>query len=230
MELRTGAAMPNIKKSSFNDMNIKLDDDKNVQATVISSLDKIQTLIDGKNTQLKSLDELVKSRFIEMFGDAETSKFPTKKLHEVCEELFAGGDVKKNALSPIKTIEYPVPIYTNGEKNDGLYGYTNKARVTKEAVTISGRGTIGYTSLRTEPFYPAVRLIVAVPNQIYISGMYLKHFISTLEYNGQGNTIPQLTVPMVKDELIPLPPIELQNTFAEFVKQVDKSKFVVLLA
>ena len=64
MELRTGAAMPNIKKSSFNDMSIKLDDDKSVQATVISSLDSIQTLIDSKNSQLKQLDELVKSRFI----------------------------------------------------------------------------------------------------------------------------------------------------------------------
>ena len=162
-----------------------------------------------------------------MFGDAKSSKYPTKKLIDVCDELFAGGDVKKNALSQTHTEEFPIPIYTNGEKNDGLYGYTNKARVCREAVTISGRGTIGYTSLRTEPFYPAVRLIVAVPNTEYISGMYLKHFIATLEYNGQGNTIPQLTVPMVKDECIPVPPISLQNTFAEFVKQVDKSKFIV---
>ena len=165
-----------------------------------------------------------------MFGDAKSSKYPTKKLIDVCDELFAGGDVKKNALSQTRTEEFPIPIYTNGEKNDGLYGYTNKARVCREAVTISGRGTIGYTSLRTEPFYPAVRLIVAVPNTEYISGMYLKHFIATLEYNGQGNTIPQLTVPMVKDECIPVPPISLQNTFAEFVKQVDKSKFVCFLS
>ena len=196
------------------------------QREIVVLIDAMNRLLSNKKEQLKQLDEVVKSRFIEMFGDAKSSKYPTKKLIDVCDELFAGGDVKKNALSQTRTEEFPIPIYTNGEKNDGLYGYTNKARVCREAVTISGRGTIGYTSLRTEPFYPAVRLIVAVPNTEYISGMYLKHFIATLEYNGQGNTIPQLTVPMVKDECIPVPPISLQNTFAEFVKQVDKSKFV----
>ena len=197
------------------------------QREIVVLIDAMNRLLSNKKEQLKQLDEVVKSRFIEMFGDAKSSKYPTKKLIDVCDELFAGGDVKKNALSQTRTEEFPIPIYTNGEKNDGLYGYTNKARVCREAVTISGRGTIGYTSLRTEPFYPAVRLIVAVPNTEYISGMYLKHFIATLEYNGQGNTIPQLTVPMVKDECIPVPPISLQNTFAEFVKQVDKSKFIV---
>lgn len=94
-------------------------------------------------------------------------KYETKPLNEVCEELFAGGDVKKDKSSDVKSDKYPYPIYTNGEKDDGLYGYTSLMRVAKEAVTISGRGTIGFTCLRKEPFYPAVRLIVAVPNRTY---------------------------------------------------------------
>ena len=162
-----------------------------------------------------------KSRFIEMFD----GKYETQPLEDVCEELFAGGDVKKDKSSDIKTDKFPYPIYTNGEKDNGLYGYTSLVRVKKEAVTISGRGTIGFTCLRTEPFYPAVRLIVAVPKQKIISGCYLQYFIQSKNYGGQGASIPQLTVPMIKNEQIPIPPISLQNEFAEFVKLIDKSKF-----
>lgn len=158
-----------------------------------------------------------------MFDD----KYETKPLNEVCEELFAGGDVKKDKSSNVKSDKYPYPIYTNGEKDDGLYGYTSLMRVVKEAVTISGRGTIGFTCLRKEPFYPAVRLIVAVPNQELINGCYLQHFIESKNYGGQGASIPQLTVPMIKNELIPIPPISVQNEFKQFVKLIDKSRFVV---
>ena len=64
MELRSGAAMPNIKKETFKNLVLCLDDDKTVQKNVVSSLDSIQMAIDSKKSQLLSLDELVKSRFI----------------------------------------------------------------------------------------------------------------------------------------------------------------------
>ena len=193
------------------------------QHLISSVFNTLEKLIFLRKQQLAKLDELVKSRFIEMFDD----KYPTKPLQDVCEELFAGGDVKKDKSSNFQSNEYPYPIYTNGEKDNGLYGYTSLVRVTKEAVTISGRGTIGFTCLRKEPFYPAVRLIVAVPKQDLVSGCYLQHFIQSKNYGGQGASIPQLTVPMVKDELIPVPPINLQEQFATFVEQTDKSKFEI---
>ena len=193
------------------------------QNSIVAQFEKIDTLICLRKQQLSKLDELVKSRFIELFD----GKYETRTLGSVCEELFAGGDVKKELSSDVQTEEHPYPIYTNGEKNNGLYGYTNVARVTKEAITISGRGTIGFTCLRKEPFYPAVRLIVAIPNQELVSGCYLQHFVQSKNYGGQGASIPQLTVPMVKDELIPVPPMDLQNQFAAFVEQVDKSKLEI---
>ena len=211
-----------ITRKMLDDICVPLYDNEK-EHHITSKFNKIEALIYKKQQQLSKLDELVKSRFIELFSD----KYQTMTLENVCEELFAGGDVKKDRLSDIKTDEYPYPIYTNGEKNNGLYGYTNIIRVKKEAVTISGRGTIGFTCLRKEAFYPAVRLIVAVPNQQFVSGCYLKHFIESKNYGGQGASIPQLTVPMIKDELIPVPPIELQEQFATFVEQVDKSKLAI---
>jgi type I restriction enzyme S subunit len=193
------------------------------QLEAVAKLDKMDELIALRKEQFTKLDQLVKSRFIELFD----SGYNTMPLQSVCEELFAGGDVKKDKSSSIRSDIYPYPIYTNGEKDNGLYGYTSIVRVEKEAVTISGRGTIGFTCLRTEPFYPAVRLIVAVPKQELVSGCYLKHFIQSKNYGGQGASIPQLTVPMIRDEPIPIPPMEIQEQFKSFVEQTDKSKLAI---
>lgn len=55
-------------------------------------------------------------------------------ITDVCSEIFAGGDAPKNKMSTQKTSEYTIPIYSNGEDADGLYGYTNFARVTLQAL------------------------------------------------------------------------------------------------
>ena len=191
------------------------------QEKVIENLEKIEKLIENKEKQMKKFDEVVKSKFVEMF---EKEKYPKKCLIDVCEELFAGGDVKKEHTSKERTDKYKYPIYTNGEKLDGLYGYTDIIRVDKEAITISGRGTIGFSCIRKEPFYPAVRLIVAIPNKNIIDTIFLRQFIENKNYGGQGAGIPQLTVPMIKNEQVPIPPIELQKQFANFVEQINKQK------
>ena len=221
-DIANAPVVPILNKTQFSDIEIKLPS-LSEQKDIVEKLNTVSKLITLRKEQLAKLDQLIKSRFIELFDD----KHETKPLQAVCEELFAGGDVKKDKSSDTQSEEYPYPIYTNGEKDNGLYGYTSIVRVAKEAVTISGRGTIGFTCLRKEPFYPAVRLIVAVPKQELVNGCYLQHFIQSKNYGGQGASIPQLTVPMIKDEPIPVPPMELQKQFTAFVEQTDKSKLAI---
>ena len=64
MELRSGAAMPNIKKEVFKNMSLLVDFDKDNQQAIVETLDCIQKAINNKTDELLSLDELVKSRFI----------------------------------------------------------------------------------------------------------------------------------------------------------------------
>lgn len=139
-------------------------------------------------------------------------------LEEVCVDIFAGGDVP-NDYSKTKNEEYRIPIYTNGIGDKSLYGFTKKARVSQECVTISARGTIGYSEIREEPFYPAIRLIVVIPNINKINTRFLKYILNIVEINKTGNTIQQLTVPMVKRIKIPLPPLETQQ---KIVEELDK--------
>ena len=75
---------------------------------------------------------------------------------DVSKEIFAGGDVPKDRFSIKKTEKYSVPVYANAEKNNGLYGYTDLARVSDECVTVAARGTIGYCARRYEPFLPCL--------------------------------------------------------------------------
>lgn len=133
-----------------------------------------------------------------------------KMLGEVCEELFAGGDVPKKNSSKIKSDVFNIPIFSNGEKNKGLYGYTDVARVTKPSITIAARGTIGYSEIRKEAFYPAIRLIVVIPNPNILDLSFLKYVISSIDFTHRGSSIPQLTVPMIKEYPIPLPPLPEQ--------------------
>ena len=245
MELRTGAAMPNIKKSSFNDMNIKLDDDKNVQATVISSLDKIQTLIDGKNTQLKSLDELVKSRFIEMFDTIDMSEERKDWVElEKISKIYSGTTPStKDAENWNGDIHWITPAEMNKDTfyiTDTVRKITEKGRKSKSlemmptnTVLLSTRAPIGKVGITGVPmtcnqgfknFGCGDKL-----NPIYLY-ILLKENTEYLNSLGSGTTFLEVSKSKIAKTKIPVPPIELQNTFAEFVKQVDKSKFVVLLA
>ncbi|NKL02979.1 restriction endonuclease subunit S [Rhizobium leguminosarum bv. viciae] len=120
--------------------------------------------------------------------------------------IFAGGDVPKTALSDIETEEFNIPILSNGTGNRSLYGWTDKAKIEKPSLTISARGTIGWTSYRDTPFYPIVRLLVLTP-KIKIDLKYAYYFMKTIEseYRIPEAGIPQLTIPMIQNIGIPIP-------------------------
>lgn len=143
-------------------------------------------------------------------------------IADVCKEIFAGGDVPKSALSYEKTAEYNVPIFSNGEKNYGLYGYTNNARVKEPSITVSARGTIGYTAIRTEPFVPVVRLITLTPKSEVIDLDYLFYATQNYKFEGSGTSIPQLTVPMLKKYKFQLPEMSHQKAIAVKFEKLDQ--------
>ena len=136
--------------------------------------------------------------------------------------LSAGGDIKKESLSKIRTEKYNIPVYSNGVGKNALYGYTDKAKIKGPCVTIAARGTIGYCELRTEDFYPIVRLICVKPKDRRINMSYLKYYIETINFTTPTSGIPQLTVPMVAKYQIPVPPLEEQKRIVSILDRFDK--------
>ncbi|MDD6568535.1 MAG: restriction endonuclease subunit S [Eubacteriales bacterium] len=145
------------------------------------------------------------------------------RIASISEEIFAGGDKPAN-FSKEQNEECPYAIYSNGVEKDGLYGFTDIARVIKPSITVSGRGTIGFSCVRYVPFFPIVRLITITPSPL-ISLEFLDFVFKRLLETGTGSSIPQLTVPMVKPKLIPIPPLNEQKkiviTATNFFEQIE---------
>lgn len=137
-----------------------------------------------------------------------------KTLGEVCESISAGGD-KPDNITETKTQTNKIPVYANGISNNGLLGYTDTATITKPALTISARGTIGFVCVRYEPYFPVVRLISAIPNKTILNLEFLRFALEFFIPKGEGSSIPQLTIPKFKQIKIPLPPLETQKAIVE---------------
>ena len=86
-----------------------------------------------------------------------------KELSEIA-EIKAGGDRPK-VYSSFRSEQFKIPIFSNGITNEGFYGYTDKAKIFKQSITVTGRGAnVGYSVLRNTPFLPIIRLLVITPN------------------------------------------------------------------
>ena len=171
-----------------------------------------------KNCNLEQQAQaLFKSWFVdfEPFGGNMPSRWGKSTLGEVS-DMSAGGD-KPEIISASRTEKTTIPIFSNGLSDEGLYGYTDKARITEESVTVSARGTIGYVCLRQEPFVPIVRLVTLVPHNNVVSAKYLYLWLKNLHIAGTGTTQQQLTVPDFKKTEILIPDIETVRRFTEIV-------------
>ena len=131
------------------------------------------------------------------------------RLTTANKSILAGGD-KPKEISNFQTSQFPVPIFSNGVKNNGLYGWGKKAKIFENSVTISARGTIGHTVVRTIPYIPIVRLISVIPFSKKIDIHFLKYMITYMVPSGEGTSIPQLTVPNIKQFLVAVPPYKEQ--------------------
>ena len=133
----------------------------------------------------------------------------------MCNEIFAGGDAPKD-YSKEKSEKHNIAIIANAVKDNGLYGYSNKERVSLPSITIAARGSgTGHTEIRYEPFFPIVRLIVLTPNPKMITLEFLKYSVQNLDILSSGSAIPQLTVPMLKEYSISLPTIAQQQAIVQ---------------
>ncbi len=139
-----------------------------------------------------------------------------KQLSQLAKQIKAGGD-KPDDFTTIADEIHNIPVIANGVTDEGIVGYTATSRFSGETITVAGRGTIGFSMYRTYPFFPIVRLIVIEP-QDTVKAAYIKYAFDAFPENGTGSSIPQLTVPMVKEKIIPLPKLNEQT---EIVRILD---------
>ena len=195
-----------IKNLDFNsfiqEQDISIPDIK-TQQKIVSILSSIDEKIETNKRINDNLEEQAKALFKSWFVDFDRNEWVHYELGDIT-LITAGGD-RPSKYTNKKTIECYVPIYSNGIDNEGLYGYTDVAKIHEESITISARGTIGYVCLRLEPYVPIVRLISIIPNKKELSAKYLYLWALTQNITGTGTTQQQLTVPIFRKTPISIP-------------------------
>lgn len=212
---------PSIKASDIESLKIMLPS-LSEQKTIADTLSCLDDMIELNNRTNQVLEEIAQAIFkrwfvdFEPFGGEMPRDWRETELGDVV-ELSAGGD-KPAICSPIPTDECYIPIFSNGINNFGLYGYTDRPKVTEESVTVSARGTIGFVCHRQEPFVPIVRLITAIPKNSLITTKYLYLYLKSIHIGGAGTTQQQLTVPEFKKYGILVPSFEVVRDFTNTVE------------
>lgn len=243
-----GANINNIRNEHIDSLELSIySDDKNNE--IVSLLDTLQSIITHRRTQLEKLDLLVKARFVEIFGDTEynTKKFPVYKLSELCtvsssKRIYQ--DEQSSTGVPFLRISNLVELIETGHLKNELFisdeKYIELVRSNlvpqKGDILVTSRGTLGkcYIVQDDDKFYFQDGMISWLYNlnkaitPLYLALLFNTRNIKTQIDNLQsGSTVAYLSITMLKKLNIVVPPLTLQNQFADFVKQVDQSKSIL---
>ncbi len=203
------------------------------QNKIVEVLDKAQSLIDKKREQIELLDELVKSRFVEMFGDPvlNTKEWEVKKVIDVCECMVPGRDKPKSFTGDIPWItidDLKINRVTYKSKSD--LGLTDdeikevkRKKIPKGSVLMSCVGNLGICSIAGEDMIINQQLHSFQCKEInnYFLMYYLGFRKDYMESKASSTTVLYMNKTVCNSIPVYLPPIELQNEFAEFVAQTD---------
>lgn len=234
---KQGVAQINLSLKNIGDFEIPVISIEQ-QKKIADEFDKVTVLIDKRKRQLEKLDELVKSRFVEMFGDKD---YPEDTLLNLCNIIDYRGKTPEKA-------EYGLPFIT--AKNVKMHQMNLEpceyiSKETYDKVMVRGFPKEGDVVFTTEAplgnvcriphfdteFYIGQRIVTLQTEKL--EPIYLEYALSSddfkMKYIGKssGSTVTGIRVRLLEQLTIPVPPIELQNQFAAFVKQVDKSKFEI---
>lgn len=215
-----GSVFDTITRDAFSNIEIDLptiDIQRRIAKILVGFDDKIELNNAINHNLQQQVQNLFKAWFIYFspFNGVKPNNWSVYTLGEVT-EMGAGGDKPKNT-SKIKSAECPYPIYSNCLDNEGLYGYTDKAKIFDESVTVSARGTIGFVCLRHTPYVPIVRLVTLIPKETILSAKYLYLYLKQLHISGTGTTQQQLTVPDFRKTEILIPDNAVMMNFTRAV-------------
>ncbi|MBE6962748.1 MAG: restriction endonuclease subunit S [Ruminococcaceae bacterium] len=221
------------------------------QQNITDALDKVCDLISIQKQQLTKLDELVKARFVELFGDAEHNEkgLPTSPMTELCEII--DGDRGKNYPKQEEFSEEGFCLFLNAKNvTSNGFSFENCMYITEEKdkilrngklsrgdVVLTTRGTLGNLAFYDESVpYEHMRInsgmvILRMKRDRITERFFIEQFkmqlASIKERIASGSAQPQLPISTMNKIVMLVPDVELQNQFAAFVEQTDKSKLAI---
>ena len=239
---KQGVAQLNLSLKDINEILMPLPSKKQ-QIELADLFKKVADVIYKRNAELLSLDNLIKARFVEMFGDVKhEEKYKGIPLRELCITMSGGTPSTKNT----EYYEGNIPwITTVSLGPNHIDGSTAKGYITQEAIKNSAtklipagnilfgtRVGVGKSSINDVDICTNQDIIAIIGiDENRFNRVFIKHVLDDYQpyYDSlkKGATILGITSDDLKDTLIPDAPIDVQAEFVAFVDQVDKSKVAV---
>ena len=240
--LNRTVTIPSLTKSDLLKIKIQVPS-LDVQQEVIDKLTKIESILNFRKQELKLLDELVRGRFVEMFGNpiVNEKRWAVVELNSVCDGI---GDGLHGTPEYDEKGRYP---FINGNNlMNGAIEVTPATKMVDEAtykrhfielsnnaILLSINGTLGKLA-----FYNGEEVMLGKSacycnlkpciNRDFVYGvMKTDAFTGFLESNSTASTIKNVGLKAIRGFMLIMPPEELQTRYVEFAKQVDKSKLIV---
>ena len=234
VKANNGSSQPNLSAASVREYEVELPE-LSVQKEVVERLCKVRNILDSRRQELQLLDDLIKARFVEMFGNPEQNEkgWRTCRLGDEC-TVINGRAYKAEEL--LDEGKYRVLRVGNFFTNDSWYysdlELDNDKYCDEGDLLFAWSASFGPRIWHGEKViyhYHIWKLIG------YENCLNKDFFVELLNYNcdvmkrgTHGSTMLHFTKSQMEDQLLILPPMQLQEQFADFVHQVDKSKVVVI--
>ena len=240
--LGRGATFKEISKKIVSDIEINVPEISQ-QLAAVDALERVSEIIRLRKNQLQKLDELIKARFVEMFGDDKYSKTPLINLITEGAGLSYGivqpgdsGTGDMGVLRPVDMVNGEISTHSIKYIDRSIGASFKKTELVGDELLITVRGTTGVTALTDSRFknMNVTRGIAVIRyDRRKINPIYLNAFLNTdesqqyIQEHTRGATLQQINLSDLRVHMIPVPPIELQEKLADFIQQVDKSKVAV---
>lgn len=241
-KLSIGGVIKYIKLENLTDALIELPKVEN-QKVIVNILDKAKCFLTYRQQQLQKLDDLVKARFIELFGDGNHPHIALIDLIIEGAGLSYGivqpgddGTGDMGVLRPVDMVDGKISTasikYIDRSIGDGF----KKTELYGDELLITVRGTTGITALTDIRFngMNVTRGIAVVRyDRNKINPVYLNAYLNTdesqryIQEHTRGATLQQINLSDLRVQQIMVPPLALQEQMAAFIEQIDKSKVAV---
>ena len=245
-DIITGAAQPQITREGLNKIVLTIPENISDQIQIANILSKAETLIEQRKQSIALLDELLKSSFLEMFGDPVTNEkgWEVTKLESICE--FENGDRSSNYPIKEEFVNEGIIFINSSNIIDFKFNPIDPNFITKEKFNSlsngkCNRGDILFTLRGNglgkccvfngiyETGFVNAQIVIIRPKQNCNNYFLIEQFRNPKIFTniwklGSGSAQPQLPVVQLKKLKIILPPVELQNVFAALVMKTESQK------
>ena len=240
----TGSTFKAIGKSVLEEVSVP-QISREEQQKCMDMMDLLESIIRERQAQLNKLDELIKARFVELFGDILTDKnLPLVQLNELADigsskRIYANEYVEegvpfyrsKEIRELGSGLKPSVELFIKPERYDEIKAKYGVPKVGDILIAAIG-ATIGYSWIvnTDSPFYYKDGNLIILSIKKDVNPIFLNHTLGILiedfkNKGASGSAQLALTIEKLEKMMVVNPDLELQNQFANFVKQVDKSKF-----